>query len=151
MAPEAGQVGERVVVYLEQVGRFEGRIVRHLPNGFAFAAKVPPLKLEKIADQLTWLANRHALGLPEDRRHERIVPKHLRTRVTLPDDQQVAAKIIDVSLSGVALTMDVKPPAGSAVKVGETMGRVVRVFATGVAVEFSRMLAAEGFGPDVQL
>lgn len=151
LAPETGSVGERVVVYLDHLGRLEGKIVRHIENGFAMTVGVPAMKREKIADQLTWLANRHALGLPEDRRHERIVPKVLRTKLTLPDGQQVAGKIIDVSISGAAVSVDPKPALGTAVTIGSTTGRVVRVFATGVAIEFSRMLPIETFGPDVHL
>lgn len=151
LAPEVGQIGERVVVYLDHLGRLEGQIVRHIENGFAMTVGVPAMKREKLADQLTWLANRHALGLPEDRRHERIVPKLTRIRLTMADGLQVAAKIIDVSVSGVAVTIDPQPPLGAAVTVGATTGRVVRVFATGVAIEFSRMLSVETFGPDVHL
>ena len=35
-----------------------------------------PRKRDKLAAQLTWLANRHILSLPEDRRHGRIVPRN---------------------------------------------------------------------------
>ena len=35
-----------------------------------------PRKRDKLAAQLTWLANRSTLGLPEDRRHDRIVPRN---------------------------------------------------------------------------
>jgi PilZ domain len=35
MAPVPGEIGTRVVVYLEQIGRIEGFIVRELENGFA--------------------------------------------------------------------------------------------------------------------
>lgn len=151
LAPALGGVGERVVVYLDHIGRIEGRVARLIENGFALSVKAPLLKREKLADQLTWLANRHALGLPEDRRHERITPKAARTLVTLANGQEAVARIIDVSISGVALAVDVKPAVGSAVTVGQTMGRVVRVFDTGIAVEFSRLLAAEAFTPDVRL
>ncbi|MBV8566703.1 MAG: PilZ domain-containing protein [Methylobacteriaceae bacterium] len=151
LAPMPGAVGERVVVYLDHVGRIEGHVARHMENGFAMSVTAPLLKREKLADQLTWLANRHALGLPEDRRHERIVPRVTRTVVTLADGHELIAKIIDVSISGVAVAVDVKPPVGSAITVGQTMGRVVRTFDGGIAVEFSRLLPAETFGDDVRL
>ena len=77
--PVLGGIGERVVCYLEQIGRVEGTVARHFEHGFALGFSVPLIKREKWAEQLTWLANRHALGMPEDRRHGRIVPRHLRT------------------------------------------------------------------------
>jgi hypothetical protein len=151
LAPARGALGERVIAYFDHLGRVEGRVARHLENGFAMTISAPVLKREKLADQLTWLANRHALGLPEDRRHERITPRATRTVLTMPDGREHIAKIIDVSTSGVALAVDVTAPVGSPVTVGETMGRVVRVFDMGIAVEFSRLLPSDTFGPDVKL
>src|ERR1700724_4823593 len=68
------QLGERIVAYLNQIGRVEGRVARIFPGGFAIRMNVPPAKRDKLATQLAWLANRHALGLPPDRRHERTPP-----------------------------------------------------------------------------
>jgi hypothetical protein len=49
----------------------EGKIARYFQNGFAMTIG-RPRKRDKLAAQLTWLANRHILNLPEDRRHGRI-------------------------------------------------------------------------------
>src|SRR5262245_57850504 len=76
IVPVKGLVGERIVVYLEHIGRVEGHVVRHTDLGLAMSIAATLRKRDKLASQLTWLANRHALGLPEDRRHERIVPRH---------------------------------------------------------------------------
>ncbi len=76
VAPVKGEVGERVVLYLEHVGRIEGEITRHTPQGFTVSISATLRKRDKLASQLTWLGKRHDLGLPEDRRHERIVPRN---------------------------------------------------------------------------
>jgi hypothetical protein len=56
---EAGvQPGERIIAYLNQIGRIEGRVARTFATGFAVQTTLPPAKREKLADQLTWLANR---------------------------------------------------------------------------------------------
>ena len=151
VVPVQGAVGERVICYLDQLGRVEGRIARLFANGFALETNVPLIKREKLADQLTWLANRHALGLPEDRRHERIVPRNTRATLILPDEREVMIKLIDVSLSGAALATDLRLPIGTPVTIGHTPGNVVRVFGHGIAVEFSRLLPVGQFGEDVQL
>ena len=151
IAPVKGEEGERVVCYLDHVGRVEGVIARNTANGFAIRMTVPMIKREKLADQLTWLANRHDLGMPEDRRHERITPRLSRTVLLCPDGSSHAVKIIDVSVSGAALACDSRPPVGSAVTLGKTRARVVRVSPTGIAVEFVRQLPAEEFSEDVQL
>ena len=145
IAPVQGGPGERVVCYLDHIGRVEGVISRQLPNGFALQMTVPLIKREKLADQLTWLANRNDLGMPEDRRHERIVPKMMRSIMLCADGSSHAVKLIDISLSGAAMTCEARPPAGSAVTVGKTPARVVRVSQTGIAVEFARLLSADQF------
>lgn len=146
-----GQIGERVVAYFNQIGRVEGVIARHLPNGFAIQMRLPVLKREKLAEQLTWLVNRQALGLPEDRRHERITPHFARTTLKTPDGQEYAARLIDISISGAAMNVEAAPPIGSPVVVGSTPAQVVRHFSGGVAVEFARLLPADTFGESTRL
>ena len=68
LAPGIGNVGDRVVAYLDHIGRVEGKITRIIDNGFAMTIGATPRKRDKLAAQLTWLANRDILNLPEDRR-----------------------------------------------------------------------------------
>jgi hypothetical protein len=152
-ADERVEIAERIVAYLDHVGRVEGRVVREFQGGFAIAMKLPQLKRERLADQLTWLANRHELGMPEDRRHERIRPRRPRTTLILPTGREVMATVIDISQSGAALALasPVAPPVGTPVTVGATKGRVVRLFTDGLAVEFARMIPRNEFNEDVTL
>jgi hypothetical protein len=149
-APLKGRIGERVIAYLSQIGRVEGAIARQLPNGFAIQMRLPVFKREKLADQMTWLANRQVLGLPEDRRHERIQPRNNRTILKLPNGREFLARIIDISISGVALTVDATPPIGTSVYVGELPAQVVRHFSGGIAAEFNRFLPADTFDENVR-
>ncbi len=146
-----GTIGERVVAYFSQIGRVEGAIARHFDKGFAIQMRLPVLKREKLADQLTWLVNRQALGLPEDRRHERIAPHFTRTSLKTPDGAEHAARLIDISISGAAMNVEVSPQIGSPVIVGDTPAQIVRHFSGGVAVEFARLLPADTFGEDTRL
>ena len=150
-APVVGHIGQRVVVYLEHLGRLEGDIVRHLKDGFAIQLRLSPLKRDKIADTLTWLANRNALGLPEDRRHERIEPIHKRVQVTMPDASLHPGMLVDVSLSGAFVKCPMTPQLGEVVIVGSTEGRVVRRTEEGFAIEFLRLLPMETFDNRVKL
>jgi hypothetical protein len=61
---------------------------------------VPPAKRDKLATQLAWLANRQSLGLPQDRRHERIAPRDRYTILQLANGREYTATLIDVSMSG---------------------------------------------------
>ncbi len=137
-APVRGKIGERVVIYLEQLGRVEGLVTRVFDNGFAIALSATKRKQDKLANQLTWLANRHELGLPEDRRHERILPRQSAVMIALPDGREVGARVIDISMSGAALSCSEQVALGTEVTVGEIESRVVRHFEGGIAVEFKR-------------
>ena len=150
-APEKGNLGSRIIVYLDQIGRLEGSVARHFANGFALFFNVTVAKREKLAEQLTWLANRHDLGMAEDRRHERIVPYRLRSTLKLPEGREYRVVIVDVSRSGVALRCDVQPPLGAIVTAGTTEGRVTRHFAGGIALEFLRQFPDENFDENVEL
>ena len=147
----SGEIGERIIAYLNQIGRVEGTVARHFYGGFAIQMKLPPLKREKLADQLTWLANRQILGMPEDRRHERIAPRNRNTTLTLPGGRELVARLIDVSQSGAAVTVDANPAIGTPVTLGSRPAQVVRQFTGGLAVEFNRLIPAEMFGEDLRL
>jgi hypothetical protein len=97
-------------------------------------------KRDKLAAQLTWLANRHILGLPEDRRHGHFVPRNPVRRLTMPNGISITCRIIDVSQSGAGITTRERPPIGALVTLGKLQGRVGRHLEDGFAIEFTRPL-----------
>lgn len=140
-APVLGAPGERVIAYVDHLGRLEGHIVRMIDNGFAMTLSATPRKRDKLAAQLTWLANRQILNLPEDRRHGRIVPRKQTGRLTLPNGIVIPCRILDISESGcaIALAADLRPAVNSPITIGRVAGRVVRHIEDGLAIEFSRL------------
>jgi PilZ domain len=141
LAKTPGQIGERVIAYIDHLGRLEGKITREFGHGFAMALAATPRKRDKLAAQLTWLANRHILNLPEDRRHGRFVPRNPMARLILPNGTNVACRVIDMSQSGAAIAIAeaLRPPVGAPITVGKTTGRVVRHIDDGFAMEFTRL------------
>jgi hypothetical protein len=139
VAPVVGAAGERIIAYVDHLGRLEGRIARLFENGFAMTISATARKRDKLAAQLTWLANRHILGLPEDRRHGRIVPRNPVGRLILPNGVNLTCRIIDVSESGAGIATEQRPPIGTLVTLGKVQGRVVRHLEDGFAVEFTRL------------
>lgn len=133
----SGAAGEKVIAYIDHIGRIEGVITRTLPDGFAMTVIASERKKDKLAAQLTWLANKHELDLPEDRRHERVAPRNPINVLQLIDGRQYPCRIIDLSLSGAAIEIEVKPAIGVQVTLGTMRGQVVRHFEDGVAVEFA--------------
>src|SRR6202140_5648861 len=135
VTPVRGQVSERVIAYVDHLGRLEGVIARQTENGFAMTIAATPRKRDKLAAQLTWLANRHILGLPEDRRHGRITPRNPAARLILANGVNIAVRVIDISESGAAISTRERPEIGSPVTIGKTPGRVVRPPEGGLAIE----------------
>src|ERR1700722_11149834 len=122
LAPGIGNVGDGVLAYLDHIGRVEGKITRIIDNGFAMSVGATARKRDKLAAQLTWLANRDILNLPEDRRHRRI---------------------IHMPLSGAAIAAENRPPLKSLVLLGKVQARVVRKLEEGFALEFVHEQLAE--------
>ena len=141
VAPVAGLPGERVIAYVDHLGRLEGKIARAIDNGFAMTISASARKRDKLAAQLTWLANRNILNLPEDRRHGRFAPRNPLARLILPNGNNVACRVIDLSQSGAAIAIapELRPDVGSVVTIGKAQGRVVRHIDDGFAVEFTRL------------
>lgn len=137
ITPQLGNVGERIIAYVDHVGRLEGKIIRVFQGGFAMTVNATPHKRDKLSAKITWIANRHELSLPEDRRHERIAPNRNITQIKLEDGRTYDVRIIDLSLSGAAIEMDVRPALGTLMWLGNMRGRVVRHFDDGVAIEFA--------------
>ena len=115
LAPGIGNVGDRVIAYLDHIGRVEGKITRIIDNGFAMSVGATARKRDKLAAQLTWLANRDILNLPEDRRHDRIMPRNPIALLTLEDGSKMTCRVIDMSLSGAAIAAENRPPLKSLV------------------------------------
>ena len=136
LAPGIGNVDDRVIAYLDHIGRVEGKITRIIDNGFAMSVGATARKRDKMAAQLTWLANRDILNLPEDRRHDRIVPRNPIALLTLDDGRQMTCRVIDASRSGAAIAAEYRPPLRSLVTLGRVQARVVRNLDDGFALEF---------------
>jgi len=149
VTPHSGEIGERVIAYVDHLGRLEGVVLRIFHGGFAMSVNATDHKRDKLAAKLTWLANRHELNLPEDRRHERVTPRTRSADIRLEDGRSYNARIIDLSLSGAAIELQVRPAIGTVLWVGNMRGRVVRHFDEGVAVEFATLQSRdslENFG-----
>lgn len=149
VAPMSGGPGDRIIAYVDHLGRLEGQIARVFENGFAMTISATARKRDKLAAQLTWLANRHILGLPEDRRHGRIVPRNPVGRLILPNGVNLTCRIIDVSESGAGIVSKERPQIGTLVTLGKVQGRVVRHLEDGFAIEFTRLQHPDFFEENI--
>ena len=137
------RLDERIVSYIDHIGRIEGKVAEILEGGFRILVNATERKRQKLAAQLTWFANRSELGLPEDRRHERIVPRNPNAEIRLADGDTYPCRIVDLSMSGAALELNARPDLGTQVILGTMRARVVRHFDDGIAIEFATIQPPE--------
>ena len=129
------KLGERVILYLDELGRFEGAVSRLDESGFAVRFDSSPAKLEKTANALTWLVNRHRS--PDlEKRKERRVPRSDKTELRLSDGSTADCKVIDMSICGASVAVTPRPPIGARVGLGQMEARVVRYHDAGIGLEF---------------
>jgi hypothetical protein len=92
---------------------------------------------EKLASKLTWLEKKQKNpGVAEVRKHPRIIPATPHSILTLADGTVHGCFVIDMSVSGAAVSAEVQPPIGMPLAVGACIGRVVRRLSHGFAVKF---------------
>lgn len=136
LSPQPVSLSEHVIAYFDEIGRIDGPVVRLIEGGFAMQIQATQHRREKMAAQLTWLINRKVLGIPEARRHDRIVPKQMEAILQFADGSQVEVRVLDVSISGASVALENLPPLGTEVNLGRLRARVARHHDQGVALQF---------------
>jgi len=127
----------RAVIYLENLGRFEGPIVRGNDGGFVMTFSCSLQKREKLADQLTLEVNRNLLSESDLRRYDRVeAVSGSYTHFTRSSGEHIRCEVLDLSLSGVSVRTELRPPVGEHILIGHRAGRVARHHQDGIGVEF---------------
>ena len=127
--------GTAVVLYVDGFGRFEGTVARRDGQSFGVSFVCTPAKRERTAEQLTLFLNKALVDETVLRRHERTHQKGF-AKFTRADGQIVNCEVMDISVGGVSLKSDVRPPLGEFVLIASMAGRVVRHHEHGIGIEF---------------
>ena len=129
------EAGEKIVAYVEELQRFEGKVARLCEGGFGMEFQVGARKLQRTLSSLSWLANKH-FGEDPDLLPQTADADDNAVIVTLDSGEQLRASVVELWLTGVRLKTPPVITLDSHVKVGKTQGRVVRTFRDGVSIEF---------------
>jgi hypothetical protein len=137
-APVVGKVGDSLTSYFRDFGHFEGTISDTTTRGLLLELDMTRPMRARLAEKLIWLEKKtkDPFSISEARQHPRFVPKASQSTLTLADGTVHGCHIIDVSMSGVAVSAEIQPPTGTPLAVGACIGRVVRHFPNGFAVRF---------------
>lgn len=143
--------GQRVVVYLQELGRIEGVVTRVVRGGFAMTIMATSRKREKFVSSLTWLGNCGELDMADHRRSARIIPARPGTVLTLSDGSSHAASIDDFSTTGASVRTTLGLTIDGMVVVGKRAARVARATEGGFAVEFMAPLGQNDLSSTFEL
>jgi hypothetical protein len=135
-APVPGSIGEAVNIHFQDFGILQGNIARMLEFGFVADLLATDEEQLRIAAKIRWLRKRTSTAVPDQRQHRRMLPRSPRSSLLLADGRRLDCFIIDMSVSGVAVSADHTPRLGQVLAVGRAVGRVVRFLETGFAVHF---------------
>lgn len=129
------QAGEKVVVYIDDVGRYEALVIRSAKHHFAVDYRARRAKTKRAADSLTHALNSQHMRL--DRRQNPRIRQDEPTVLTLESGEAFACEILDISLTGASIAIEDRPPLGAVVTIGRTAAKVVRRHEKGVGVVFT--------------
>ena len=137
--PVVGRVGGRIKSYFRDFGHLEGVISDTANGAFLYELEMSETRREKFASKLAWLeTTRNDPSIPDVRAGARIIPVNPHSTLILADGTTKPCFVIDISVSGVAVSADLQPECGMPLAVGACVGRVVRLFDDGFAVKFAQ-------------
>jgi hypothetical protein len=135
--PVVGRIGDRITPYFGDFGQLEGRISDTISGSFLLELNMTPPMRQKLSDKLTWLEKfQKDPTVREERKQARLIPASPHSMLTFADGSMKSCFVIDMSVSGAAVSADVQPEVGTPLAVGACVGRVVRHLQGGFAVKF---------------
>jgi hypothetical protein len=136
-APVQGTVGRNVLVEIEHFGKLDGSITRLLTDrGFVMTIAASDEERGRLADKILWLEKHKNLEVSDRRTQTRFAPKSPYSTLMLADGSMRTCFVIDLSVTGAAVSADIVPELGTVVAVGKVVGRVIRHVDGGFAVKF---------------
>jgi hypothetical protein len=135
--PVVGKVGDRLSSYFRDFGRFEGHISEARGDSFLLELEMTRSMREDLANKLTWLEKKQKEPtIPDLRKDARIIPASPHSTLTMADGATHGCFVIDMSVSGIAVSSQLQPQIGTPLAVGACIGRVVRLLPVGFAIKF---------------
>jgi hypothetical protein len=137
-ASVTGNLGERVTANIDRLGKIEGVIIGILSRGFVMSIRASQQERSRLSDRIEWIEKHKNHDVPDQRAHSRFVPKDPSSRLVFADGTVTTCHVIDLSEAGAAISADLDPEFGTVLAIGAIIGRVVRRFDGGFALQFLR-------------
>lgn len=127
--------GSHVVLYIDRLGRFEGRVIRSSGAIFVVNYEKRRRKSARTADSLTEVVNNTKRA--QDRRGGPRIRQDAPAKVYFDDGRVETCAILDISLTGASIEITPRPPLGARLILGRMNAKVVRRHEKGVGVIFT--------------
>ncbi|HEY8333606.1 MAG TPA: PilZ domain-containing protein, partial [Tardiphaga sp.] len=117
--PVVGRIGDSITSYFGDFGTLQGRISDTVAGGFLLELAMDQAMRARMSNQLTWLEKRQKdVTIQDARKQARIVPSSPHSVLTFGDGSMHNCFVIDMSVSGAAVSADVQPAIGTPLAVG---------------------------------
>jgi hypothetical protein len=135
-SPVSAKMDARVIAYIDHLGKIDGMVMNVLQRGFVMSIRAKQDQRRRLAQKIEWLEQPKNSEVRELRTDSRFVPSNPYSRMILANGHVENCIILDLSVSGAAISADTIPVVGAVLAVGAVAGRVVRHFDEGFAVRF---------------
>ena len=138
LSPHVPPGGQQIVAYLDGIGRVEAVSAESVAGGFRVMFPASGPRRERLENRFKAVFGNDPGAV--NRRHARFSPKDTKSYITLPDGRNYQCEVLDISVSGAGIKVDVMPSLGTYVMLGKMRGRIVRYIEAGIAIEFVKPL-----------
>jgi hypothetical protein len=134
--PVTGDLGEPVLVQVDRLGELRGFVAKRTRTGFVMAITATESERARLKVKIDWFEKIRARKVVNKRQHDRFTPANPHSTLIFADGSTLRCFVVDMSVSGAAVSAKVIPAAGTPLAVGKIVGRVVRHLPNGFAIRF---------------
>ena len=143
-------VDEELTCNIRHIGTVETRVVSIGDRAFIVRVLARMQAMASVARELRQLSEQQEAPVPV-RVHPRVTPLETDVTIKLTDGRVLPAKLLNVSASGVAFTLDAQIDIGASITIGRTAARVARHFDHGIGAVFDRAFAPQAVDRHITL
>lgn len=144
-------VDEALTCSIRHAGSLEAVVVRTGVESFAVRVLRADHPLGLVVESLVGMALAQNPPTLATRIHPRIVPDVQDVLVTTETGALLAGRVINISASGAALSLEEPVEIGSLITIGRTQAKVARRFENGIGAAFLAPFHEDAVGPHIVL
>lgn len=134
--PVTGDVGEPVLIHVERLGELRGFIAKRTRIGFVMSITATDSERAQLKVKIGWFEKIRGNKVVNKRKYDRFTPANPHSTLIFADGSKLRCFVVDMSVSGAAVSARTIPEIGTPLALGKVVGRVVRHLPNGFAIQF---------------